>query len=282
MIASCSGDKDRDASPVGPVAPAAKPAVQPGVSGLGVKVRSDSIVVTWNRAGANVTDYRVQWNKADEEWNTWHDNGGTAYPTETSYTIENLPPGSYKIRVRARIDKKGGPWSSEVVATVPEETTSDSSEEVVVPPPTLIFREDEEDGPPVAALGTVMMDSTALMALYNSTDGANWNHNFTWGSSQPLGIWAGVTTNSDGRVTSLNLLRNNLSGSIPAALGNLPLLVELYLRDNELTGEIPAALGDLGSLRRLILEDNQLNGRIPASLGKLPKLSYLSLVPIDF
>ena len=49
--------------------------------------------------------------------------------------------------------------------------------------------------------GTVETDRAALMALYNSTDGANWTDNTNWGSTEPLGTWFGVTTNTDGRVT---------------------------------------------------------------------------------
>ena len=130
---------------MGPGAPAAKIPASPAVSGLGVKVQGDSIVVTWNSAGSNVTNYRIQWNKSDQPWNTWRQNGGTAYPTATSYTIANLTPGSYKIRARARINKKGGPWTSHVVATIPEPTeqTEDPPDsggaQVVMPEPTLTF-----------------------------------------------------------------------------------------------------------------------------------------------
>ena len=39
-----------------------------------------------------------------------------------------------------------------------------------------------------------------------------------------------------------------MSGEIPAELGSLSNLTELYLRDNDLSGEIPAELGSLSNL----------------------------------
>ena len=285
VIAGCSGDKgrDKDLSPVGPGTPAAKPTVQPQVSGLGVKVQGDSIVVTWNSAGSNVTDYRIQWNKSDQPWNTWRDHGGTAYPTGTSYTIENLTPGSYKIRARARINRKGGPWSSEVLASIPEETGEAAPDS---PPGELIIdtgAEEVVDDPLFAALETVATDSTALMALYNSTDGPNWTNNTNWGTSQPLSQWHGVNVSSEGRVFELLLPENELTGTIPAELGNLSELKKLRLNHNGyqekegLTGEIPAALGNLTKLTTLHLQHNGLSGEIPAELGNLTKLEDLQL-----
>ena len=40
-----------------------------------------------------------------------------------------------------------------------------------------------------------------------------------WLSNAPMGEWKGVTTDSDGRVTELDLGFNRLSGEIPSELG---------------------------------------------------------------
>ena len=144
-------------------------------------------------------------------------------------------------------------------------------------------------------------DREVLEALYNATGGANWKNNDGWLTNAPIGQWHGVTTDSEGRVTELNLTSNQLKGEIPpklasltnlevlalggneltgklpAELGSLANLVELYLWDNELTGVIPTELGSLGNLVQLQLSGNQLTGPIPDELGSLTNLTILSL-----
>ena len=130
---------------------------------------------------------------------------------------------------------------------------------------------------PPAASGSVETDREALVALYNATDGENWYSTYNWLSDAPLGEWEVVGTNDDGRVTSLGLAVNNLSGEIPAELGSLSNLRVLYLYSNELSGEIPAELGSLSNLRVLDLHSNELSGEIPAELGSLSNLQWLDL-----
>ena len=52
-------------------------------------------------------------------------------------------------------------------------------------------------------------------------------------------LWEGVTTNGSGSVTALDLPGNNLSGTLPAALGTLTNLTTLDLSGNRLSGTIP-------------------------------------------
>ena len=128
-----------------------------------------------------------------------------------------------------------------------------------------------EDGVGVAS------DRAALVALYNATEGGSWKTRTNWLSGRPLDEWHGVTTDSGGRVTALNLWPNDLTGPIPAALGDLTNLEYLDLRTNRLTGPIPAALGDLTNLVELYLSSNELTGPIPAALGDLSNLESLDL-----
>ena len=81
---------------------------------------------------------------------------------------------------------------------------------------------------------------------------------------------------------SLSLSQNDLSGEIPATLGNLTAyLTELYLGENDLDGSIPAELGNLNEkLERLHLENqrgDKLTGNIPENLGSLNNLEELYL-----
>ena len=115
------------------------------------------------------------------------------------------------------------------------------------------------------------------MALYNATGGTHWHRQRNWNTAGRIRDWQGVSTNSAGFVTELDLDDNNLSGTIPPELGNLTHLRQLDLDDNELTGSIPRELGDLPQLRRLVLGANELTGSIPPELGRLSQLTMLDL-----
>jgi Leucine-rich repeat (LRR) protein len=131
-----------------------------------------------------------------------------------------------------------------------------------------------------SAAVTVMDDSQdreALTALYNSTDGSNWTNYENWLSDRPLGEWHGVTTDSDGRVTELDLSENNLQGSLTPELANLGKLRRLFLDRNNLEGIIPPELGRLSQLQGLNLSVTGLSGPIPAELGNLSAMKHLVL-----
>ena len=106
-------------------------------------------------------------------------------------------------------------------------------------------------------------DMAALVALYNGTNGANWKTNTNWLSEAPLVSlwdWHGVTTDANGRVTELALASNDLSGTIPAELGerNLTKLQRLDLSENELSGAIPLTLMTLSQLSVLDIRSTTL------------------------
>ena len=138
----------------------------------------------------------------------------------------------------------------------------------------------------------------ALTALYHAAGGANWTRNDNWLSDKPLSSWYGVTTDANGRVTTLDLALNGLTGQIPdlsalTELTNLDLafnnfpgpfpdlsgltkLTYLQLQGNEFSGPFPD-LSALIHLRSLTLSNNELTGPIPPSLGDLPDLASLTL-----
>ena len=83
-----------------------------------------------------------------------------------------------------------------------------------------------------AACRDSAIDREALIAFYNATGGATWQDNTNWLSDKPLREWHGVTTDDNGRVTELILIRNNLTGALPPELGDLTHLTWLNLAHN--------------------------------------------------
>ena len=125
--------------------------------------------------------------------------------------------------------------------------------------------------------GSVESDRAVLEALYHATDGPNWTFAWNWLSDAPLREWLGVTTDDQGRVRSLVLESNSVSGSIPPELGQLANLEWLSLIENDLSGPIPPELGRLTNLEGLFLFANDLSGPIPPELGRLANLQGLGL-----
>ncbi len=119
-------------------------------------------------------------------------------------------------------------------------------------------------------------DSLALVAIYNSTTGTNWTHNDNWLTGN-VPTWYGITVDTTGRVTAIDLSNNGLSGTIPGDIGNLDALQSLSLYYNQLTGTIPNYIGNLVNLKYLGLYNNQLSGSIPKEIGYLTSLETLDL-----
>lgn len=146
-------------------------------------------------------------------------------------------------------------------------------------------------------------DPAALEAFYHATGGPGWTNSDNWLTDAPLEEWHGVETNRHGRVSSLKLGFNGLSGRIPPEVGelsSLETLTILYheglegsvippeiaklsnltgisLNGNGLTGEIPPELGMLSKLQLLGIAQNRLEGSIPPELGNLSALGTLLL-----
>ena len=116
-------------------------------------------------------------------------------------------------------------------------------------------------------------DCEALLALKDDLAGAV---TLNWGLGTPITSWDGVTVGgTPRRVTELDLESRNLTGVVPAGLGDLTGLERLALTHNLLTGPIPARLAELVELNRLNLSYNLLSGPIPPEIGRLSNLRFL-------
>jgi len=118
-------------------------------------------------------------------------------------------------------------------------------------------------------------ECNALVALYDSTDGANWTDNATnnWKVTNTPCSWTGVTC-SGGRVTSIVRSSKKLNGALPD-LSSLTALEDLSLPYNQLNGPV-SDLSTLMALQTLWLENNQLIGPIP-DVSAMIDLQILSL-----
>lgn len=132
----------------------------------------------------------------------------------------------------------------------------------------------------------------ALQALYNHTNGENWNWqlnekeygipwNFTQLNPNPCTQdWQGITCDSmNCHVISLQLSDYHLEGILPSTLSELSELQILLISENpKLFGSIPSSLGNsLFQLEILILSQNSLSNSIPNTLMNLYNLTILYL-----
>ena len=121
-------------------------------------------------------------------------------------------------------------------------------------------------------------DRDVLEKIYDSMSGERWDDNSNWLSDAPLREWFGVQADGQGRVVSLDLTHNGLSGPIPPVIGTLEELTDLRLVGNDTRrSRIPPELGELANLEILDLAGIFASGPIPPRIGKLARLRILDL-----
>ena len=144
------------------------------------------------------------------------------------------------------------------------------------------------------------LERKALMAFYEATGGDSWTNHTNWGSDQPLSEWYGIYVNGEGAVREINMVENNLSGSLPDIFDQLPALQYVFLSGNRLGGQLPPSLyrrdihalslannqlegtlpEEIGNWKNLLSIDisfNNFSGTLPAALGKFPSLNSCNL-----
>ncbi|XP_057454812.1 MDIS1-interacting receptor like kinase 2-like [Lotus japonicus] len=90
--------------------------------------------------------------------------------------------------------------------------------------------------------------------------------------------WRGVTCDSQGRVTIINLAYTGLEGTLQYLnFSVFPNLLGLDLKTNSLTGTIPQTIGVLSKLQYLDLSTNHFNGTLPLSIANLTQLYELDV-----
>ena len=234
-----------------------------------------AIKLSWT-AVTGAARYEIRAYTVEDEWIFFDYTAQGA----TSFTHTEITAGrTYYYWVRG-VSEAGetGAWSVRTNATAPAPasapgtptpTPSENAEET--PTPTATPSPTATATAPTTAANT---ERGALVALYNSTNGANWRRDDNWLSDRPISTWYGVTLDDSGQVGELRLSTNMLSGSIPD-LSALTRVRVLDLGTNQLTGSIPA-LSALTNLRALDLTSNDLSGSIP-DMSALTRLTHLYL-----
>jgi len=124
-------------------------------------------------------------------------------------------------------------------------------------------------------------DYNALVAIYNSMDGANWVFNGGWeegaaGNDCEPCDWDYVNCNGQDRVTSVALGNIGLKGSIPSEVGELEFAEFLSFNFGDFSGStIPDEIYSLTSLKVLSIRDSDIDGMISPLIGNLTQLEKL-------
>ena len=146
------------------------------------------------------------------------------------------------------------------------------------------------------AEGVLRAERNALKALYKKLGGKNWTNKKNWNSDKPLSEWYGVEVDEEtGRVVSLKLPNNKLSGSLPDELFDLTELQVLSLYSeqyqsngsenpnaNHISGSLPSKIGQLKNLVILYLDGNDMTGSLPAELADCESLIVCDLYSNQF
>lgn len=83
-----------------------------------------------------------------------------------------------------------------------------------------------------------------------------------WKGNSPCADWFGITC-TNGNITTVNMEKMGLNGTISPDFSSLKSLQRLVLADNNLTGTIPQELTTLPSLTELDVSNNQIYGKVP-------------------
>ncbi|KAG6792565.1 hypothetical protein POTOM_001717 [Populus tomentosa] len=103
-------------------------------------------------------------------------------------------------------------------------------------------------------------------ALLDFLGGVNYPSILTsqWSGNDPCqGSWLGLNCNSNSKVSVINLLRHNLTGTLSPSIARLDSLIEIDLGGNSIKGTIPSNFTNLNSLRLLDVSGNNLGPPLP-------------------
>ena len=142
-----------------------------------------TLTVSWDAASPTPTDYRVDWAKSTEDYQSWKVDDGHVYPTPdaTTTTITDLSHDTeYKIRIRARYYRGeyegkswGGPWAEATITVTGEPAETPTPEPVKEEPVQQQPRDDPD--PPAGTIETLTAadDTGQLLITWTAPEAPN-------------------------------------------------------------------------------------------------------------
>ena len=121
-------------------------------------------------------------------------------------------------------------------------------------------------------------DSLALVALYQTMEGARWSKRANWLQGK-VASWQGVRTEK-GRVTELHFEQAGLKNSFPSELYQLSALKKFIVREASLSGEISTELAKLTQLEEILIEVPNLPVRFLKDVAQFTNLRRLRLANV--
>eukprot|EP00934_Nitzschia_sp_Nitz4_P006847 Nitzschia sp. Nitz4//scaffold6_size259037//111449//114018//NITZ4_001070-RA/size259037-augustus-gene-0.320-mRNA-1//-1//CDS//3329556881//6837//frame0 len=100
---------------------------------------------------------------------------------------------------------------------------------------------------------------------------------YKWLSENHECYWAGLTCDEFFQLRSIDLLGQDIVGTLPSELVHFTFLQGINLGWNQFTGTIPPGWGDLPHLLNVEVYYNQLTGPIPTELSKAENLQMLNV-----
>jgi len=123
------------------------------------------------------------------------------------------------------------------------------------------------------------VDCEALEAFWDATgQGAGWiseqNASVQWDRLVSAEDWYGITLWPEGGIKWFNVAHNNITGEIPAVLGNFTSIEILAISYNNLSGRLPQSMGSLITAKGIFFENNNFHGPLP-DFTEIHDLAYL-------
>lgn len=233
------------------------------------KVNSDEEEITFTYLKA---DFSIHFDEDDSE----SDEFGYQTSSITCDSLLSLPAATYEITDLVTYDSNKLLLET-INGGIPEKYnfTVVDNETVDAKAPITLQEADE-----------YMQDGYALKAIWEALDGPNWyyggqdyNKGCNWDFNKSPDLWTnqpGVEVHSNGRVAKLVLSEFGISGDMPAALGQLTELVELYLgtHNDTNTGTYDPMLDQSKSLEDRNRNRIAYNKQYLAATHIQPQMSY--------